>query len=350
MNARANHSCVVLRSGGKLQVLDETRLDEIDRLRASDGTLVWLDIADPQDDDIGLLEREFGLHALAVEDLRKRRQRPKMDTYRDQHVIVTYEVLARADERPTDERPTDGRPIDGRPIDERPYDLAEIHLFAGKGYLVSVHWADSPALDDVRGRLQQRAEAIGDSAGALLYAVLDAVVDGYFPLLDGLSDRIDTLEEQIVSGEQSRASLRDVLLIKRELLELRRVLAPQRDVANQLLRRDVGLIDDAAAPYYQDLYDHLIRVLESVDLYRDLVSATLDANLSVTSNNLNTVMKRLTALTVVLILPTLVASIYGMNFQFIPGLDSPVGFWASLIGMGLLMLIAAAYFKVKDWF
>ena len=330
MNGRANHSCVVLHSGGKLQVLDEARLDEIDRLRATDGNLVWLDIADPQDDDIRLLEREFGLHALAVEDLRKRRQRPKMDTYRDQHVIVTYEVLAGTD--------------------ERAYDLAEIHLVAGKGYLVSVHWADSPALGDVRARLERRAEAVGDSAGTLLYAVLDAVVDGYFPLLDGLSDRIDTLEEQIVSGEQGRATLRDVLLIKRELLELRRVLAPQRDVANQLLRRDVGLIDDAAAPYYRDLYDHLIRVLESVDLYRDLVSASLDANLSVTSNNLNTVMKRLTALTVVLILPTLVASIYGMNFQFIPGLDSPVGFWASLIGMGLLMVIAAAYFKVKDWF
>ncbi len=330
MDVRRNHTCLVLEAGQKVKVLDEADLDEIDRLRAKDGNLVWLDIADPQDDDIGLLDREFGLHALAVEDLRKRHQRPKMDTYRDQHVIVTYEVLAGTD--------------------KRPHELGEMHLFAGKGYLVSVHWAVSPALADVRARLEQRAEAVGNSAGTLLYAVLDAVVDGYFPLLDGLSDRIDALEEQILSGDRGRATLRDVLVIKRELLELRRVLAPQRDVANQLLRRDVGLIDDEAAPYYQDLYDHLIRVLDSVDLYRDLISATLDANLSVTSNNLNTVMKRLTALTVVLILPTLVASIYGMNFHFIPGLDSPFGFWASLIGMALLMVIAAAYFKAKDWF
>ncbi len=330
MDGRANHTCLVLEAGHKVRKLDEARLDEIDRLRAKDGNLVWLDIADPQDDDIGLLEREFDLHALAVEDLRKRQQRPKMDSYHEQHVIVTYEVLAGTG--------------------KQHHELGEMHLFAGKGYLVSVHWATSPALADVRGRLEQRAEAVGGSAGALLYAVLDAVVDGYFPLLDRLSDRIDALEEQILSGDRGRATLRDVLVIKRELLELRRVLAPQRDVANQLLRREVGLIDDEAQPYYQDLYDHLIRVLDSVDLYRDLISATLDANLSVTSNNLNTVMKRLTALTVVLILPTLVASIYGMNFRFIPGLDSPFGFWASLIGMALLMIIAAAYFKAKDWF
>ncbi len=328
VNAGATHTCLVLQQDGGLTVLDEPQLDRIDQLTAEPGTLVWLDIADPQTDDIGLLERELGLHALAIEDLESRRQRPKINTYPGQHIIVTYEVRDAG----------------------TGLDLAEIHLIASPRSLVSIHWGASPALDDVRERFRQRTGAIGQTVGALLYAILDAVVDGYFPLLDRLSDRIDDLEDDIVSGQQGRATLREVLLIKRQLLELRRVLAPQRDVANRLLRRDIELLDDEAAPYYQDLYDHLVRVLDALDLYRDLVASALDANLSVTSNTLNAVMKRLTAFTVVLMLPTLLASIYGMNFVAIPGLRSTLAFWISIAVMALLMVATAAYFKLKDWF
>jgi magnesium transporter len=331
MNGRPAPSCLIVDPDGRVSTLDGANLDRISDLRRRPDTLAWLDVTDPHDDEIGKLEAEFNLHPLAVEDLRKRRQRPKVDTYPGQHVIVTYEV-----------RPGQA----GR----RSFDLGEIHLFATADSLMSVHWGPSPAIDDVRSRLAQRASGVGRSVGAILYGVLDAVVDGYFPLLDGMSDRIDRLEDRIVAGQQSNTTLRDVLTIKRELLDLRRVLAPQRDMANKLLRREVELLDDEAAPYYQDLYYHLVRVLDQLDLYRDLVASTLDANLSVTSNNLNAVMKRLTAFTVVLMLPTLVASIYGMNFHVIPGLDSPIGFWASLIGMLLLALAAGAYFRARDWF
>lgn len=328
MATESTHTCLVLEPDGSVRLLEAAQLAQIDSLVAG-GALVWLDIADPQPDDIQLLSRELGVHALAIEDLEARRQRPKVDTYPDQHFIVTYEVRG-----------------DGR---ER-LDLAEIHLIASARSLVSVHWGPSPALDDVRQRFRQRAGAIGHTVGALLYAVLDAVVDGYFPLLDRLSDRIDDLEDDIVSGEQRSDTLREVLTIKRELLELRRVLSPQRDVANHLLRRDVQLLDDEAAPYYQDLYDHLVRVLDALDLYRDLVASALDANLSVTSNTLNAVMKRLTAFTVVLMLPTLLASIYGMNFTALPGLQSPLAFWLSIVAMALMTALAASYFRARDWF
>jgi magnesium transporter len=331
MTDRGTHTCLVLKPGGSSRTLQAGELDDISALRAQADTIIWLDIADPQDADIDLLQREFDLHPLAIEDLRTRRQRPKVDTYPGQHVIVSYEI--RKAQRST-----------------RTFDLGEIHLFAAPDSLVSVHWGASPAIEDIRDRVQQRADSVGHSVGALLYAILDTVVDGYFPLLDRLSDRIDKLEDRIVSGQQGRTTLREVLAIKRELLELRRVLAPQRDVANKLLRRDVELIDDRAAPYYQDLYDHLVRVLDQLDLYRDLIASTLDANLSVTSNNLNEVMKRLTAFTVVIMLPTLVASIYGMNFRAMPGLASPLGFWLSLAAMALLAVLAAAYFRAKDWF
>jgi magnesium transporter len=339
MTGPPNHVALVRFPGGELRSLDETELGQIDKLRAKPGCLIWLDITDPVDEDIGLLKDEFDVHPLAVEDLQLRHQRPKIDTYPGQHVIVTYEV-----------RKADGnaqsKPVEG----DDGSALGEIHLFVGAGYLVSVHWGPSPVVTDVRERFSKRKDALGTTVGGLLYAVLDEVVDGYFPLLDALSERIDELEDQIVAGNQGGSTLREVLSIKRELLQLRRVLAPQRDVANTLLRREVELIEDAILPYFQDLYDHLVRVLDQLDLYRDLVAATLEANLSVTSNNLNAVMKRLTAFTVVLMVPTLIAGIYGMNFHVMPELSWPLGYPIALVVMALTMTGLGIFFWRKDWF
>lgn len=346
MSDHGVHTCLVLEPGGAARVLASSKLTDISKLRAEPNTIVWLDIADPQDADIDLLQREFDLHPLAVEDLRKRKQRPKVDTYPDQHIVVTYEIRKPSRAGHTGHTGSAGRA--GRA--GRDFDLGEIHMIAAPATLVSVHWGPSPSIADIHQRVQQRVSGVGHSVGGVLYAILDAVVDGYFPLLDQLSDRIDRLENRIIAGQQTQTTLREVLTIKRELLDLRRVLAPQRDVANKLLRRDVELIEDAVAPYFQDLYDHLVRVLDQLDLYRDLINSTLDANLSVTSNNLNAVMKRLTAFTVVIMLPTLVASIYGMNFRGMPGLESPIGFWISVVVMVLLVALSAAYFRAKDWF
>jgi magnesium transporter len=278
-----------------------------------------------------LLKAEFDLHELAVEDLRKRRQRPKVDTYRSHHAIVTYEPLPSTSAA-------------------QAYDLGELHLFAGRGFLVSVHWGPSPVIESVRERFRQRGTAVGANAGWLLYAVLDTAVDGYFPLLDGISEAIDTLEDRILQGNSAEALLREVLGLKRQLLQLRRVLGPMRDVANQLLRREVEILDDEALPYYQDLYDHLVRVLDSLDLYRDLTASTLDAYESVTTNKLNQVVKRLTAVTVLLMVPTLIAGIYGMNFFFMPELELEYGYPAVLVGMAVIVLVLFLLLRRKGWF
>ena len=231
-----------------------------------------------------------------------------------------------------------------------PADLGEVHAFIGSSWLVTVHWEDSPALAESAKRFAARPDSAGKTAGALLYTILDSVVDGYFPVLDRLSDRIDGLEDRIIAGRQDRETLRMVLRIKRELLELRRILAPMRDVANAFLRRDNAAIDDPSLPYYADLYDHLVRILDQLDLLRDLVAAALDANLSVTSNNLNAVMKRLTAVTVILILPTIVAGIYGMNFRHMPELDWILGYPFAIGIMAVVMIGAFVYFRAHDWF
>jgi len=315
---------------GTVERLESGRLDEIDRIAATDGALVWVSVKDPSPADLEILSREFELHPLAVEDLRKRGQRPKIDTYARQHMLVAYEAI-------------DGRDLDG-------VGLSEIHVFIGAGWLVTVTWADTPMVDAVRKRFATSPDRVGSSVAELLYAVLDAAVDSYFPELDRLSERIDDLEDRVLEGSAERESLREVLAIKRRLLELRRVLAPMRDVANQLLRRDLDIAEASVMPYYQDLYDHLVRVLDQLDVYRDLLATVLDARLTVASNSLNAIMKRLTAITVALMVPTLIAGIYGMNFDLMPELRWPLGYPFALGLMALAVVLTVVFFRRRGWF
>jgi magnesium transporter len=332
--APATRTLLVRRPDGELTELDPAHHSAERLLPAEPGTLVWLDLQQPDRDDLAQLTAKIGLHELAHEDLEKRHQRPKLDTYPDQHVLVAYEVVDH-----------------GRKGQE--FGLAEIHFIAGKDYIVSVHWEASPALAGVQQRWRSKVPSVGASAGELLHTILDTIADGYFPLLDRLTDRIDQLQDEIIGGSgasPSRTVLREVLHIKKRLLDLRRVVAPLRDVVNGLLRRDVPVVNEALLPYYQDLYDHLVRVLDATDIAREMLAGALDANLSVTSNNLNVVVKRLTAFTVILMIPTLIAGIYGMNFVHMPELAWPLGYAFALAAMATSMIVAYVYFRRHDWF
>ncbi len=328
MTDAAEHPLVILarHPDGSVEELPKARIQEIDELTDRPGTLVWVSATSPDDGEIAHFEREFRLHPLAVEDLRKQHQRPKLDAFEEQHMIVAYEAVADA-----------------------PDGLSEIHVFVGAGWLLSVHWTPTPMLDAVRTRFARRRDEVTNPAGELLYALLDAAVDSYFPELDTISDRIDALEDRVLEGNDDRESLREILHLKRRLLDLRRVLAPMRDVANALLRRDLEIVDASSTPYYQDLYDHLVRVLDQLDVYRDLLAAVLDARLTVASNNLNTVMKRLTAFTVILMVPTLIAGVYGMNFRFMPELGWPFGYPLALSVMAAAVVVSVTYFRRKGW-
>ncbi len=329
MTDPTEHSLVILarHPDGSIEELAPERIDEIDRLTDREGTLVWVSAIAPDEPEIDAVGREFRLHPLALEDLRKQHQRPKIDTYEQQHMIVAYEAVADA-----------------------PDGLSEIHIFVGAGWLLSVTWTSTPMCDAVRHAFANRQKSAIDTTGELLYALLDAAVDSYFPLLDGISERIDALEDRVLEGDADREGLAEILFLKRRLLELRRVLAPMRDVANALLRRDLEIVDASSVPYYQDLYDHVVRVLDQVDIYRDLLAAVLDARLTVASNGLNAIMKRLTAFTVVLMVPTLIAGIYGMNFDHMPELRWPLGYPIALLVMAATVAIAVAFFRRRGWF
>jgi magnesium transporter len=321
--------CLVRDADGTVRELTDVSADLLSRRPTEAGSFVWLDVADPGLAELDLMRDGLGLHPLAIEDIRKRRQRPKVDAYPAHYVIVAYEIL-----------PGEGEEL---------YRLGEVHLIVSPGAIVSVHWGGSPSLAEVRRLFARRTPGIGESTGALLYGILDNIADGYFPVLDRISEAIDAIEDRIVGGGKDGTALRDVLRVKRELLELRRVIAPLRDVANALLRRELEVVTAGTAPYYQDLYDHLVRVLDSIDLYRDILAAALDANLAVASNNLNLVVKRLTALTVILMVPTLIGAIYGMNFPNVPGFGTDYGY---LLALGLMVgsiAAAIAFFRSRDW-
>jgi magnesium transporter len=166
--------------------------------------------------------------------------------------------------------------------------------------------------------------------------VLDSLVDGYFPVLDDIADRADTMEESIILAGQPTLQA-EILRLRRELLMIRRVAGPERDVMNVLIRRDPPLFSRKEILYFQDVYDHLLRVTDTVDIYRDMLSSVLDANLSMVSYTLNIVVKRLTASSIILMSITLIAGIYGMNFTYMPELDWRFGY---PLALGLMMVIA----------
>jgi magnesium transporter len=312
---------------GTVEEIPAERLEEVGPLVRDPGTLLWVSATAPSEADIAAFGREFGLHRLALEDLHKQGQRPKLDRYGSQHMIVAYEAAP------------------GRDVA-----LSEVHLFVGSDWLLSVHWTPMPELDAARHRFASGSDGRIDTSGELLYTLLDAAVDSYFPVLDEISERIDTLEDQVLEGLADREGLREILFLKRRLLELRRVLGPMRDTANGLLRRDIEVVLPEAMPYYQDLYDHLVRVIDQLDLYRDLLAAVLDARLSVVSNSLNAIMKRLTAITVLIMVPTLIAGIYGMNFRAMPEIDWALGYPFALGLMLATAAVAGFFFWRRGWF
>lgn len=312
---------------GRIEELPPDRIDDVGAFVGRPESLAWVSATAPAERDIAAFGRVFRLHHLALEDLRKQGQRPKLDAYEGQRMIVVHEATT-----------------------EEGAHLSEIHLFVGPSWLLSVHWTPTPSLDAARRRFALGRDAGIDTPGELLYTLLDAAVDSYFPVLDTISERIDALEDQVLEGEAGREGLRESLRLKRRLLDLRRVLSPMRDTANSLLRRDLDIVEPSTMPYFQDLYDHLVRVIDQLDVYRDLLATVLDARLSVVSNSLNAIMKRLTAITVLLMVPTLIAGIYGMNFRAMPEIDWSLGYPFALGLMVLSILAAGIFFWRRGWF
>lgn len=317
---------VLDRETGKLEIgLDP---NSIDVLCADERYVVWVDVLRPTEDDYAMLAREFRFHPLALEDCRHAHQRPKIDEYKGYYYMVLYEAS-----------------IVGR---RKSLELNELNLFLGTDYLVTFHRNPLRAIDTAARLWTEWEERVSSGAGLLAYLLIDAVIDEYLPLLDDMSDRIDDIEDAIFESFDPE-SIREIFLIKKQLLYLRRTVVPLRDVFNTLLRREQPLFPREIHIYFQDVFDHVIRVADLIDTLREMLVSTMDAYLSLSGNRMNIVMKRLTSISTILMSMTLVAGIYGMNFEFMPELKWHYGYVVSLLAMAVIGIAIFVYLRYIDW-
>lgn len=300
---------------------------EISELKDTPGTTLWLDLTSPTPHDMALLREEFGFHPLALEDATREQQRPKVDSYGKYYFVVFYCI----------------------DIDEsEKICTTPVYMFIGQNYLVTIHNEPIAQIQETVARWQAPNSPLEQDVGSLIYALLDAIVDDYFPVMDRIAERVDTLEDNIFE-EFDQNALQSIFQLKKDLLQLRRVVAPQRDVMNVMLRRDIPVFDHNDVTYLQDVYDHVIRTTDAIDTYRDLLSSALDSFLSVQGNRLNQIVKALTIASIILMSAALVAGIYGMNFAYMPELQWRYGYaWALFlmfaIAGGLLL-----FFRRIKW-
>jgi len=299
--------------------------EAISRARSKDGvTWIHLEVVDKEAAKHFLLGN-FGFHPLLVEDALSANERPELKEI-DEDLFLVLPILSVQDSGP---------------------EFFELAIFLRPHLMLTVSEKEVRSFQLLKERWERRPQTAEKEVGMMFHAVLDSVIDGYFPALESLEDRIDVLSDRIFQGDTYH--LRELLAVKRDLLEYRRRLSPLRDVANALMRRDLPVFSATARPYIHDAYDGALRLMELVDINRDVLTGLLDVHLSAVSNNLNEVMKKLTVISTVLMTAALIAGIYGMNFETMPELRWTLGY---PFAIGLMVVSGAGIvwmFRRKRW-
>ncbi len=305
----------------------ECTFGELRTVLATKPSLVWIDLDISEREALHDLAGELDLHHLAVDSALLENERPQVTVYDDMLFVEFYGLRDNATTAQVD----------------------EISIFVGTNFLITVRDDDSPGIGSVYTRWIDEGHKPRDiSSGMLLYALLDEMVDTYFPMVDALGDRIEELEEDLLNETVDRPQLA-IHNVRKELTKLRRVLAPQREVLTKLVRRDVPMIDEQVVIYMADVYDHMLRVLDWIDSYRDMLTTLFDVQLAIQSHRLDRVIRTLTSSSIMLMVATLIAGIYGMNFRHMPELDWTIGY-----PLAILMMIGSGgglylVFKHRGW-
>jgi magnesium transporter len=335
------HTLHVCRAGAFDKVED---LEAISDLLHDETTTIWLDLETPDEREVALLRDEFGFHELAIEDATRDHERPKVDAYDRYYMFIFYAASYNgAADGPTPARPRN----EGEKRDPQ-IDLRQLTFFIGQNFIVTIRRRPIKQVADTLARWHLPGSPIGNSVAGILHSLLDAIVDDYFTLMDQIVDWVEELEDVIFSRFREGA-IEEIFGLKKDLLLLRRVVAPERDVLNVLLRQETRIFKIETIVYMQDVYDHLVRVTDSIDTYRDLLSSALDSYLSLQSNQLNQLVKILTLSSIILMACSLVAGVYGMNFQHMPELAWS---WGYPFALGLMVAIAVGLgllFRTRRW-
>ena len=317
-------NCVAYERGKKLA---DIPLSEIRNYTKRPDCFVWVAVKDPDAAELTMLQGEFDLPELAVEDARHGHQRPKIEEYGSLLFVVLQMVEPR----------------------ERELHVGEVDIFVGPNYIVSARREASVGFAEVRRRCEAEPELLAHGPAYVLYALMDTVVDRYFPVLDSITAEIEAIEERIFAGQTTRVHIEALYGLKRKLMTLDHASSPLLEVAGKLHGGRVPPMCAGLHDYFRDVYDHLLRLKQSVDNLRDMLSAVMSFNLALMTIQENEVTKRLAAYAALVAVPTMIAGVYGMNFDFMPELRWVFGYPLALGSMVAIDGYLAYRFRKAKW-
>jgi len=295
-------NCVAYQEGRKLADIDKR---EISSYLARPECFVWVALRDATEAELAEMQEEFGLHELAVEDARHGHQRPKIEEYGDSLFVVMHTIEVAGEE----------------------LNVGEMNVFVGKNYILTVRQHTERGFQDVRARSEREPELLRRGSGYVLYVLMDAVVDRYFPVLDAVEMELEKIEEQLfAAGAAPRASIEALYYVKQKLTTLKHATAPLLETSGKLFGGRVPQVCSGLGEYFRDVYDHLIRLNQSIDSLRDTVATAIQVNLAMITIGENEVTKRLAAYAALVAVPTMIVGIYGMNFEHMPELKWTYGY------------------------
>jgi magnesium transporter len=318
-------NCIAYAADGRR--VGDVEIDDISEILRFPGQFIWIGLHEPTEELVHRIQAEFGLHDLAIEDALRAHQRPKIEEYGSSLFVVLRTAQME----------------DGRVA------IGETHVFVGPQYVISLRHGASLPYTPVRTRCEASPHLLRKGPGFVLYALMDFVVDNYFPVVDALEEKLESLEERIFGDGFDRESTGEIYELKRDLVGLKRAVAPLIEVCNRLVRFDAGLIPEDTRVYFRDIYDHVIRINETVDNLRELLTTALEANLSLISVAQNDVTKKLAAWAAILAVPTAIAGVYGMNFAVMPELQWRYGYPLVMAAMASVCGLLYWRFKRADW-
>jgi magnesium transporter len=304
----------------------------VDQLHAAveqPNQFIWLGLYEPDQALLRRVQAQLGLHDLAIEDAVNAHQRPKLELYEDSLFVV----LRTAHRIPGSRR----------------LEFGETHAFVGANYIVTVRHGSLRSYSNVRQRCELTPQLLTKGPGYVLYSIMDFVVDQFLPIVQDFEEEVQDLEELVFGQPTAGNATERIYRLKRDLVALRRAVSPLVDVCNRLMRFDLPNIPEDTKPYFRDVYDHVLRVNESIDTQRELLSTALEAHLSVLSVAQNEHMKRITAWAAMIAVPTMIAGIYGMNFANMPELAWAYGYYVSLAVMAAASIGLYVGFRRSGW-
>lgn len=324
----ATSTCSVYRGDRSPHPL--TDLSKISDVLAEPNSFVWFDVVAPQPDDLRVMQREFDLHPLAIEDAVKAHQRSKIESYETYWFLVVHGLQRHKDH----------------------VSIHEIAIFVGERFVLTVRAQPAYPLDEIQRRWQHQPDGLPCDSGTLLYAILDTLVDGYWPAAEQLEETAAELEAQLFeNGNQMRQALIDIFDMKKDVQRFRKAVVPMREIVTAVMRNDLTILHPKEVPYFRDVYDHATRVIEEMDAARDVITSALEIQLGITSNQQNEVSKQLTIIATIFLPLSYLTGFFGQNFGvLVSNITSQRSFLIFGIGLELTaVIVLLLFFKRRRW-